>query len=37
MLKPITVQSTHLNGNQNLSLSTKDVRGMVEFGFALGC
>ena len=37
MNKGIAVQSAHLNGNQNASLSFDDVCGMVEFGLALGC
>ena len=36
MLKGIAVQKAQLNGNQNISVSLKDICGMAEFGFALG-
>ena len=37
MHKGITVQATHLNGNQNASLSFDDVCKMTSFSLNLGC
>lgn len=36
MIKGIAIQSAHLNGKKNMSLSLEDVYSMVEFGSALG-
>ncbi len=36
MIKGIAVEADKLNGGHHLSLTLDDVRGMTEFGFALG-
>jgi hypothetical protein len=36
MIKGIAVKADQLNGNHHLSLTLDDVRGMAEFGLALG-
>ena len=36
MLKSIAVEADRLNGGHHLSLTLDDVRGMTEFGLALG-
>lgn len=36
MIKGIAVEADKLNGGHHLSLTLDDVRGMTEFGLALG-
>ena len=36
MIKGIAVETNRLNGRHHLSLTLDDVRGMTEFGLALG-
>lgn len=37
IIKGIAIQTSRLNGNQNVSLSFDDVCSMAVFGLALGC